>query len=109
MLPWCPGCRRYHFYPRAICPHCGDAEIEWKQASGTGSVYTFAVVRQPVERAFAALVPYVIAIIELEEGVRMLSHVTSTDPEAVRCGMEVTVEFKPYSEKVVLPTFRPIS
>jgi uncharacterized OB-fold protein len=67
------------------------------------------VVRQPIERAFAELVPYVIAIIELEEGVRMLSHIASTDPDNVRCGMQVVVEFKPYSEKIVLPTFRPIS
>jgi uncharacterized OB-fold protein len=109
MLPWCPACRRHYFYPRALCPHCGSDEIDWKQASGKGSVYTFAVVRQPIERAFADLVPYVIAIIELEEGVRMLSHVTSTDPNNVRCGMEVVVEFKPYSEKIVLPTFRPIA
>jgi uncharacterized OB-fold protein len=109
MLPWCRACRRYHFYPRALCPHCGADEIAWKQASGKGTVYTFAVVRQPIERAFAELVPYVIAIIELEEGVRMLSHVTSTDPDNVRCGMGVAVEFKPYSEKTVLPTFHPIS
>ena len=109
MLPWCRACRRYHFYPRALCPLCGSAEIDWKQASGKGRVYTFAVVRQPIERVFAELVPYVIAIIELEEGVRMLSHVTSTDPDNVRCGMDVVVKFKPYSEKIVLPTFRPIS
>src|SRR4029079_4616537 len=109
MLPWCLACRRCHFYPRTLCPHCGSAEIEWKQASSKGRVYTFAVVRQPIERAFAELVPYVIAIIELEEGVRMLSHVTSIDPDNVRCGMEVAVEFRPHSEKIMLPIFRPLT
>ncbi len=107
MLPRCSSCNRFHFYPRTFCPHCGSENIEWKQASGNGTVYTFAVVRQPIERAFAELVPYVIGIIELEEGVRMLSHITSIDPEKVACDMLVTVEFKPYSEKTVLPTFRP--
>jgi uncharacterized protein len=107
MLPWCTQCSRPHFYPRSICPHCESTAIEWKQASGKGRVYTFAVVRQPIERAFADLVPYVIAIIELDEGVRMLSHVTSIDADNVKCDMPVTVEFRPYSDKVTLPTFRP--
>jgi uncharacterized protein len=108
LLPFCSGCHRYHFYPRLFCPHCGSDHIEWKQASGNGTVYTFAVVRQPIDRAFASLVPYVIAIVELEEGVRMLSHITSIDPEKVECDMQVTVSFQVYSEKVTLPTFRPI-
>ena len=107
MLPWCSSCSRPHFYPRSLCPHCGSTGIAWKQASGRGKVYTFAVVRQPIERAFADLVPYVIAIVELEEGVRMLSHITSIEPDKVACDMQVMVEFRPYSEKVMLPTFRP--
>jgi len=109
MLSWCASCHRHHFYPRAFCPHCGSADIEWKQASGKGTIYTFAVVRQPIERAFADLVPYVLAIIQLDEGVRILSHVVSTDPDSVKCDTKVTVEFKPYSDKITLPMFRPVS
>jgi len=107
MLPWCSSCGRPHFYPRPFCPHCSSIDIAWKRASGNGTVYTFAVVRQPIERAFADLVPYVIAIVALEEGVRMLSHITSIDPDRAACDMPVTVEFKRYSDKVMLPTFRP--
>lgn len=107
MLPWCTECKRPHFYPRTFCPHCEATAIEWKQASGKGRVYTFAVVRQPIERAFAELVPYIIAIVDLEEGVRMLSHVTSIEADEVRCDMPVVVEFRPYSDKVTLPTFLP--
>lgn len=106
-LPKCTACGRFHFYPRPFCPHCGSESLTWEQASGRGSVYSFAVVRQPIERAFADLVPYVIAVIELDEGVRMMSHVTSIDPDRVTCGMKVHVEFKPYSETVYLPIFRP--
>lgn len=107
MLPWCSACSRPHFYPRIFCPHCGGDAIEWKQASGRGTIYTFAVVRQAIERAFADLVPYVIAIIDLDEGVRMLSHIVSIDPDDVRCDMKVTAEFRPYSDKISLPVFRP--
>lgn len=109
MLPWCSSCHRPHFYPRVFCPHCSSADIEWKQASGNGTIYTFAVVRQPIEQAFADLVPYVIAIVELEEGVRMMSHIVAIDPDEVRCDMKVAVEFKPYSDKIMLPTFRPVA
>jgi uncharacterized OB-fold protein len=108
MLPWCSSCHRPHFYPRTFCPNCCSADIEWREASGRGTIYTFAVVRQPIERAFADLVPYVIAIVELDEGVRMLSHIVSITPDEVRCDMRVAVDFKPYSEKITLPMFRPV-
>lgn len=107
MLPRCRSCGRYHFYPRSFCPYCDDSNLEWCAASGNGTVYSFAIVRQPLEKAFAALVPYVIVIIELEEGVRMLSHLAGADVESVVCGMKVRVDFQAMPVGVMTPVFRP--
>ena len=52
VLPWCTACERFHFYPRPFCPSCDSTAIEWRAVSGKGTVYTFAVVRQPIEEAF---------------------------------------------------------
>lgn len=107
MLPRCRNCRRFHFYPRSFCPHCDGRELEWCAASGDGSIYSFAVVCQPLEKPFASLVPYVIVIVELDEGVRILSHLTGTDPEGVSCGMRVRAEFATTPVGVFAPIFRP--
>ena len=109
VVPWCARCRRFHFYPRRFCPHCDAVDIEWREASGDGTVYSFAVVRKPIERAFSSLVPYVIAIVELEEGIRMLSHVVDVDPAAMRCGMRVRVRYREVSETLTVPVFGPVA
>ena len=107
VLPWCTACERFHFYPRPFCPSCDSTAIEWRAVSGKGTVYTFAVVRQPIEEAFVSLVPYVLVIVELAEGVRLLSRLTGVDPDEVHCGMEVRVRFEDASERRTLPLFEP--
>lgn len=107
VLPRCEGCRRFHFYPRRFCPYCDCEDIEWREASGAGIVYSFAVVEKPIEKAFSSLVPYVIAIVELEEGIRMLSHVVEVDPADMACGMRVRVRFRRVSDTLTVPVFGP--
>src|SRR6188472_1515456 len=75
-LPRCIDCSRFHFYPRATCPHCGSAKLEWQTVAGKGTVYSYTVVHRPPSPAFAAEVPYVVAVIELEEGPHLMSSVT---------------------------------
>ncbi len=75
LLPWCKGCGKPHFYPRTACPHCWGEEYEWKKAKGTATIHTFAVVRANPPSAFRDLMPFTIAILDLAEGVRMLSNV----------------------------------
>ena len=82
-------------------------DLEEQAAKGTGSVYSFAVVRQPLEKPFAALLPYVVVIVELAEKVRILSHLVDADPESVSCGMAVRVDFATTPAGVLAPVFRP--
>ena len=107
VVPRCGECHRFHFYPRRFCPHCDARDIEWREASGDGTVYTFALVQKPIEKAFSSLVPYVIAIVELEEGIRMLSHVVDVDPAGMQCGMRVRVRYRKVSDTLTVPVFGP--
>lgn len=84
----CPACGHRQLYPRALCTACA-AEPEWRQASGRGTVHTFTIIRQNWAEPFRDLVPYVVAIVELEEGPRMMANITDCPPEEVRIGMPV--------------------
>jgi uncharacterized OB-fold protein len=101
----CQSCRRYVFYPRSLCPHCGGVDLKWATVTGRATVYSFTVVhRAPAE--FQAEAPYVVALVDLEEGVRMLTRLVDVEPAAVRVAMpvEVTLRGEPR-----LPYFRPRS
>lgn len=103
-LPRCSACGRFHFYPRRFCPFCDSMEIAWVEATGKGTIYTYAIVRQPIEAAYAALVPYCIAVVELEEGVRMLTRVAG-DVDEIACGKNVRVTFEALSPALTIPVF----
>lgn len=103
LLQHCADCGRPQFYPRILCSHCGSRELEWRAASGRGRIATFTVVRQPVSPAYEA--PYVVALIDLEEGPRMMSHIVNCDPEQVRVGQSVRVDFQAWSDTLTMPVF----
>lgn len=86
-LQKCRECDRYIFFPRIVCPHCGSQAYDWRAASGAGAIHTTTVVRQRADRGG----DYNICMVELAEGVRMMSRVEGVAPEEVRIGMAVTV------------------
>jgi uncharacterized protein len=108
-LQYCPACRLHIHYPRMACPHCGGDRLEWRAASGRGTIYSFTVVVNNAPSAFTADMPYVVAIIHLAEGVRMLSNIVQCDPEGLRCEMPVEVVFERLNEEFTLPKFRPVA
>lgn len=93
------------FYPRAIAPGDPKAKIEWAQVSGKGRVHTFTVIRQNVAPGFRDELPYVVAIIDLDEGVQMMSNIVGCAPEEVTIGMPVKVQFEDANEEISLPKF----
>ena len=106
-LPWCTTCSAPFFYPRARCPRCLSAEVAWRVASGRGHVASFVIVHR-APPGVDQQAPYVVAIVELQEGVRMMANLVEIDPtpEAVTVGMPVDVTFDPSGE-LVRPLFRP--
>ncbi len=108
-LPYCTPCSRAFWYPRWCCPHCGSAAVEWRTTSGDGSVHTFTVVRRSDHPHFLERVPYVVAMIDLDEGVRIMSNVIGCEPEVVTIGMRVHCAFERIDDYVGLPLFAPMS
>ncbi len=108
LLPKCRACGKMFFFPHDFCPQCLSEDIEWIQASGRGKVHTFSVIERPPSAPFAEDVPYVVAIIELDEGPRMMSNIVDIAPEHVRVDMDVKVVFEDITEDVALPRFHPL-
>lgn len=101
----CRSCELVQFYPRDTCTGCGSTELGWHRLSGAGSVYTFTVARRPTHRKLADRVPYVIAVIELDEGPRLTSTVVDTPPGELEIGQRVVVDFEDH-EEISVPVFR---
>ena len=108
MVQKCDDCGEYIFYPRQLCPHCHSQELAWAKVSGRGSVYSYTVVKSNSPSYFLADIPYVVAIIQLDEGVRMLSNVVGCAPDSVRCDMRVEVFFEKLDDEFTLPKFKPV-
>lgn len=104
----CTSCGVYQFYPRALCASCAG-ETEWVDASGRGTLHTFTVIRQNRSEAFAALSPYAVGIVELEEGVRMMSNIVECDVEELEVGMALEVLILKAADDVGLPFWRPVT
>lgn len=106
-LQRCRACGTLRFYPRALCPSCLSDATEWVRASGRGTVYSFTVTYQNQAPGFREEVPYVLAIVELAEGPRLMTNVVGSSPEQVRIGMPVEVVFEDVTPEITLPKFRP--
>jgi len=109
LLQHCESCDKPIHYPRMVCPHCGSARTGWRIASGRGRIYSYTVVVSNAPSAFVADMPYVVAVIELAEGVRLLSNVVDCDPRQLQCDMPVEVTFEPLDAEFTLPKFRPLT
>ncbi|HXG42285.1 MAG TPA: Zn-ribbon domain-containing OB-fold protein [Dehalococcoidia bacterium] len=106
-LQRCRSCHQYVYYPRSLCPHCLSTDLDWVPASGRGHVYTYTVIRRAAHPAFREDVPYVLAVVELEEGPRLTTNMVGVEPEQVHIGMPVEAVFEPVSEDIALVKFRP--
>jgi uncharacterized OB-fold protein len=107
LIQRCTSCRQAIFYPKVNCPACGSIELSNEDASGRGTVYTFTVARRPTHSAFAGVGPYVIAIVELEEGPHVTTNIIDCDPDEVSIGMAVDVTFADEVDGIAFPLFRP--
>jgi len=103
----CKQCGYIRFPVSVICPACHSMEAEWAKLSGKGTVYSFTIYRVPYHPAFKDDIPYVVAIIQLEEGPRMESNIIGCKVEEVRMEMPVVVAFDDVTGEVTLPKFRP--
>ena len=101
----CDNCANSWHPPLPRCPHCHSTDVGWHEVAGTGTVYTYTVVRHATHAALAGRIPYVIAIVELTEGPRIVTGIIGCDPQDVMAGMAVQVRFDAVTGDVTLPYF----
>jgi uncharacterized protein len=103
----CQSCRQVWHPPLPRCPHCHAENLGWRAVSGDGTVYSYTVVRHPTHFAFAGQIPYILAIVELAEGPRLVTALTGIESHQARVGMPVRAVFRPVTDAVTLPYFEP--
>ncbi len=103
----CKACANWIHFPREQCPVCFSQELEWQQVSGKGRVYAFTNVHQAQHPAFQDGTPYCFAIVQLDEGPRMVTNIVDCEPDAVQCDMQVEATYDDVSEEWTLVKFKP--
>lgn len=101
----CLGCGRLHHPPRPVCPDCHSLEHEIVELAGVGTVYSYAVLHHPQNPRFTY--PLVAVLVDLDEGVRVVSNLVGVEPADVRIGMPVRVSFAPTDDDLAVPVFEP--
>ena len=106
-LQRCTSCSHTYFPPRPFCPKCAHREVSWVKASGKAKLYSYVIHHRP---AAGFTPPYSIAVVELDEGPRMMTNIIDCPqtPEALQLDMRVEVTFVPISDTISLPQFRPM-
>jgi uncharacterized OB-fold protein len=106
-LPRCSACKQFWFPPSQSCPHCLAADFTFVPVSGRGKVFSFVTFHRVYHPAFEQEVPYVVALVELEEGPRLLTNIVGVTPDKVSCEMPVKVVFDDVGDGVSVPKFTP--
>jgi uncharacterized OB-fold protein len=101
----CDDCAHYVFIPQPVCTRCLGSKLSWVESSGLGTVYSYTTVHRPQRPEFA--VPYVVAVVELDEGFHMLTNLVGCRPEDVEVGMPVVATFQAITDEITLPYFKP--
>jgi len=102
----CRSCGARQLYGRAHCVEC-RGEVEWVEASGRGTLYSFTVIRQNYSRPFRDMLPYVVGLVDLEEGPRVMTNVVGCEPEDIFIGMPLRARFEAVSDEAGIALFEP--
>jgi uncharacterized protein len=107
LIKRCADCGAAHFYPRPFCPVCWSTAVDWEEASGRATLYTWSVVHQNDLPPFGERVPYVAAVVDLAEGPRMMTNVVDCAVDALTVGMALQVTYRDVGDSVTVPVFVP--
>ncbi len=108
-LQKCRQCRRFRFPPLPSCPHCGTLGGEWTPISGRGTIYSWIVVHHPIDPRLAGEVPFVIALVNLEEGARVSGRLIEVNRDDIRAGMPVKARYEDVNNEFTLMNFEAVT
>jgi uncharacterized OB-fold protein len=103
----CLDCERHQFFPRSVCQQCLGSNLEWVEMSGRGKIISFSTVHRPPMDYFVTKIPYVLAMIALDEGPQMLSEIVGGTEDDIELDMDVDVVFEAMTDEYSLPKFQP--
>jgi uncharacterized OB-fold protein len=106
LVQWCNGCDEPIFFPREVCPQCLSSDLGWRPSEGAGTVYAVSVQHRPAMAVLADRVPYAVVLVDLDDGIRIMSNVIGCDPNEVAIGQRVSVCWEPLTDGRQLPQFR---
>ncbi len=109
LIKKCNACGEVHHYPRPFCPTCWSEDVEWLEVSGAGTLYTYSTIFRNDLEPFSEWGAYVAAVVELDEGPRLMTNMVGADPESLRVGMPVAVSFRDLSDEWAAPVFSPVT
>ena len=109
LIAKCADCSRVHHYPRPFCPFCWSENVEAREASGRGTLYTYSTVYVNDLHPFKSRLPYIAAMVELDEGPRLMTNIEGVAPEDLEVGMAVEVFFRPITDGIDATVFRPVA
>jgi uncharacterized OB-fold protein len=108
LIARCGSCGKAHHYPRPFCPSCWSEDVSWEVASGRAILYTYSTVYANDLPPFTERTPYVAAVVDLEEGPRVMTNIVDCEPSALRVGMALEVAFRELTPEITAPVFRPV-
>ncbi len=108
LIQSCSDCGHRQFYPRLICSECSSRDVDWVEACGSATIKSFTIMRMAISPAYESDIPYVIALVSLDEGPTMMTNVVNCDLEALAIGMDLQVQFRRYSDEISVPVFAPV-
>ena len=107
LIARCASCGKAHHYPRPFCPFCWSEDVSWEDASGRATLYTYSTVYVNDLPPFKEKLPYLAAVVDLEEGPRVMTRLVGVTDSEVSIGMPLVVDFEPLTEEITAPVFRP--
>jgi uncharacterized OB-fold protein len=107
VIQQCAACSKLRHYPRPVCDACYSMESTWRQVSGRGTLHSWTVAHHPFHPGFKSELPYVLATVDLDEGVRMIAQLRGVAPAALRIGLPVALTLERATAELTLPVFDP--
>jgi uncharacterized OB-fold protein len=108
LIQQCKECEHVQFYPRLMCTKCSSREVKWIEASGIAKVLTYTIVHRPILSAYQKEAPYILAVVQLEEGPTMMTNVVNCPNDSIKCEMLVKVTFQRWTDEFLVPVFQPL-
>lgn len=108
LIQHCHDCGKNIFYPRKFCPYCWSSNLGWIESKGKGKLFSYTIMLAGVEQKFADDLPYVLALVDLDEGIRVMSRIVECPHDELKCDMDVEVVYEDVTQEFTLFYFRPV-